>query len=171
MSGWQAVPSAPSPAGGLAGDGWWPDLDLDALKAAVRIDPAVTPERLRQAAIAAVLSVTRDAEAWRADQALAGRANLAAVPARQIGGLSAKLQAYRQAVYSLAAAELNERGVNVQPIFHPAVPERLARLRFFISAAHTPEQLAAAARTTAEVLDGIVVDQALARAVSGPEAA
>lgn len=72
---------------------------------------------------------------------------------------------------ALAAAELHRRGINVQPIFHPAVPERLARLRFFISAAHTPEQLVAAAQTTAAVLDEIVVDQALARAVSGPEAA
>jgi 8-amino-7-oxononanoate synthase len=39
------------------------------------------------------------------------------------------------------AAELYERGVNVQPILYPAVPEKAARLRFFISSAHTEEQI------------------------------
>lgn len=33
------------------------------------------------------------------------------------------------------------RGISVNPILHPAVPEELARLRFFVTAAHTPEQL------------------------------
>jgi len=32
-------------------------------------------------------------------------------------------------------------GINVQPIVYPAVEERLARLRFFISCAHTEEQI------------------------------
>ncbi|KTD69400.1 MULTISPECIES: aminotransferase class I/II-fold pyridoxal phosphate-dependent enzyme [Legionella] len=34
-----------------------------------------------------------------------------------------------------------ERGVNVKPIIYPAVPENSARLRFFITAIHTPEQI------------------------------
>lgn len=34
-----------------------------------------------------------------------------------------------------------KRGVNVQPIFYPAVEEKAARLRFFISSAHTEEQI------------------------------
>ncbi|MBV7486183.1 aminotransferase class I/II-fold pyridoxal phosphate-dependent enzyme [Bordetella sp. BOR01] len=46
---------------------------------------------------------------------------------------------------SLKAARLStllfEQGVNVQPILYPAVPERVARLRFFISCTHTEEQL------------------------------
>lgn len=46
---------------------------------------------------------------------------------------------------SIRAARLAEamfrRGVNVQPILYPAVPERGARLRFFISAAHSDEQI------------------------------
>jgi 7-keto-8-aminopelargonate synthetase-like enzyme len=33
------------------------------------------------------------------------------------------------------------RGVNVQPILHPAVEESAARLRYFITALHTEEQL------------------------------
>lgn len=36
---------------------------------------------------------------------------------------------------------LSHRGVNVQPIIHPAVPERSARLRFFISSEHTARQI------------------------------
>ncbi|MDM9557749.1 aminotransferase class I/II-fold pyridoxal phosphate-dependent enzyme [Bordetella petrii] len=53
---------------------------------------------------------------------------------------------------SLKAARLStqlfEQGVNVQPILYPAVPERVARLRFFISCTHTEEQL----RHTVELL-------------------
>ena len=33
------------------------------------------------------------------------------------------------------------RGINVQPILYPAVEERAARLRFFITSRHTPEQI------------------------------
>jgi 8-amino-7-oxononanoate synthase len=36
---------------------------------------------------------------------------------------------------------LFQRGINVQPILRPAVPERSARLRFFLSSLHTPEQI------------------------------
>jgi 8-amino-7-oxononanoate synthase len=34
-----------------------------------------------------------------------------------------------------------KRGINVQPIFYPAVEEKSARLRFFISSAHTEMQI------------------------------
>jgi 8-amino-7-oxononanoate synthase len=39
------------------------------------------------------------------------------------------------------AQALFERGVNVQPILYPAVPERAARLRFFLTAAHSEAQI------------------------------
>jgi 8-amino-7-oxononanoate synthase len=39
------------------------------------------------------------------------------------------------------AQAMFQRGVNVQPILYPAVPERAARLRFFLTAAHTEEQI------------------------------
>jgi 7-keto-8-aminopelargonate synthetase-like enzyme len=46
---------------------------------------------------------------------------------------------------SLHALQLSEalflRGINVQPILHPAVEESAARLRFFITAKHTEEQI------------------------------
>ncbi len=43
---------------------------------------------------------------------------------------------------------LFERGINVQPILYPAVPEKAARLRFFISSHHTEAQI----QTTLQVL-------------------
>jgi 8-amino-7-oxononanoate synthase len=36
---------------------------------------------------------------------------------------------------------LSDQDINVQPIIHPAIPERLARLRFFISSEHSAEQI------------------------------
>jgi 8-amino-7-oxononanoate synthase len=46
---------------------------------------------------------------------------------------------------SIRAARLSQamfqRGVNVQPILYPAVPERSARLRFFLTAAHSEQQI------------------------------
>jgi 8-amino-7-oxononanoate synthase len=36
---------------------------------------------------------------------------------------------------------LFEAGINVQPIIHPAVEEKAARLRFFVSSTHTPAQV------------------------------
>ena len=62
---------------------------------------------------------------------------------------------------SLAAVGLSqklfERGINVQPIIHPAVPERNARLRFFLSAEHTAEQIVSTVDTVAECLDTLGV--------------
>jgi 8-amino-7-oxononanoate synthase len=53
---------------------------------------------------------------------------------------------------SLRAAKLAERlldhGINVMPIVYPAVPMQAARLRFFISAEHTEEQIDTAIAAT-----------------------
>jgi len=56
---------------------------------------------------------------------------------------------------SIAAGRLADalfrRGINVQPILYPAVPERAARLRFFLSSEHTAEQIDTAVAAVAEV--------------------
>jgi 8-amino-7-oxononanoate synthase len=39
------------------------------------------------------------------------------------------------------SAALFARGINAMPIVYPAVPESAARIRFFISSLHTPEQI------------------------------
>ena len=43
-----------------------------------------------------------------------------------------------------------ERGINVQPIFYPAVQEGMARLRFFICSSHTEEQIEHTVKVLAE---------------------
>src|SRR3954454_23668538 len=48
------------------------------------------------------------------------------------------------------AQALFQRGINVQPILYPAVPERAARLRFFLTAAHTERQVREAAAIVIE---------------------
>ena len=57
---------------------------------------------------------------------------------------------------SLLAAKLSERllkrGVNVLPVMFPVVPMQGARLRFFLSALHSEDQIAAAVAATAEEL-------------------
>lgn len=47
---------------------------------------------------------------------------------------------------------LLRRGINVNPILHPAVPEDKARLRFFITTCHTEEQIRYAVKVLAEEL-------------------
>ena len=47
---------------------------------------------------------------------------------------------------------LFDRGVNVQPILHPAVEEKAARLRFFITSSHTDEQIRYTVDALAEVM-------------------
>jgi 7-keto-8-aminopelargonate synthetase-like enzyme len=36
---------------------------------------------------------------------------------------------------------LLQKGINVNPILYPAVPEELARLRFFVTVDHTDDQI------------------------------
>ena len=50
------------------------------------------------------------------------------------------------------ADRLRRQGVNLQPIIYPAVPERAARLRLFISALHDRAQLA---RVTEQIADAM----------------
>jgi len=48
------------------------------------------------------------------------------------------------------SAALFERGINVQPILYPAVPEKSARLRFFISCQHSEAQIRQTVQAVAE---------------------
>jgi 8-amino-7-oxononanoate synthase len=106
------------------------------------------------AAALAALRLIR-AEPWRA-QALRERGREFLTLAQAAGidtGSSAGLSVIPAITHSsLKAARLSEalfrRGINVQPIVHPAVPERAARLRFFICSDHTEAQI----RSTVEVL-------------------
>lgn len=48
------------------------------------------------------------------------------------------------------ADRLYTRGISANPILHPAVEERLTRLRFFITSEHTEEQITTSVQTLAE---------------------
>ena len=50
---------------------------------------------------------------------------------------------------------LFDRGINVQPILYPAVPEKAARLRFFMSSGHTEEQIRDTVRALREAAERI----------------
>ncbi|MCA9178518.1 MAG: aminotransferase class I/II-fold pyridoxal phosphate-dependent enzyme [Planctomycetales bacterium] len=52
----------------------------------------------------------------------------------------------------LVSRRLFERGINVQPILYPAVEEEKARLRFFITALHTDQQIQTTVDATARAL-------------------
>jgi len=60
---------------------------------------------------------------------------------------------------SLLALQLSrgllDQGINVQPILYPAVEEKAARLRFFITSLHTEAQIGAAVNAVAETLNRI----------------
>jgi len=64
---------------------------------------------------------------------------------------------------SLRAAKLAERlldrGINVMPILYPAVPMQAARLRFFIGAEHTEDQIDAAVSATKHELDRLIEEK------------
>lgn len=51
------------------------------------------------------------------------------------------------------AAALFARGINVLPILYPAVPEKAARLRFFVSCRHTEAQIRETVQVLGEELD------------------
>ncbi|HQT85375.1 MAG: 8-amino-7-oxononanoate synthase [Acidiphilium sp. 37-64-53] len=55
----------------------------------------------------------------------------------------------------LLAERLLKRGINAFPIVPPGVPEKSARLRFFISSEHTEAEIRAAVAATAEEVAGV----------------
>ncbi|TCJ93547.1 type I polyketide synthase [Nocardia alba] len=54
---------------------------------------------------------------------------------------------------------LLRRAINVNPIIYPAVPEDLARLRFFVTACHTDDQIRDTVAALAEELSRVCADQ------------
>ena len=55
----------------------------------------------------------------------------------------------------LLSRALFQRGINVQPILHPAVEEKASRLRFFITADHNEKQIRETVDAVAEELEKI----------------
>jgi len=93
----------------IENDSWFPDIDLVLLRDTVRIDPNVTLERLREAAVEAISSANRQLAVWKAGHVALGVESLAEVPAPSVNGESAKTAQYRRAVHSYTAADLSAR--------------------------------------------------------------
>ncbi|MBN4944842.1 head completion/stabilization protein [Stenotrophomonas maltophilia] len=88
---------------------FWPEIDVDALREAVRVPGDVLPVRLRNTVVLAVASVTRELALWQARKEGNGFAALADIPAQQLDGESVLVQLYRRAVQCCTAVELHER--------------------------------------------------------------
>lgn len=108
MSGFIANGSASSEAV-IANSDFWPSIDPAALRASVRVDGAVTAQRLRAAIIAAVLAVNDELAVWEARQVAAGYNKLGDVPARSVDGTSRLIHLYQRAIACATATELTER--------------------------------------------------------------
>jgi hypothetical protein len=102
---------APAPAAAddsIPFDGFYPALGLAAARQALRIPTDITDTRLRDALMAAMLSVADDLTAWRHVQDVAGFAVLADCSDRVIGTEKRLTVLWRRAVHHLAAADLAE---------------------------------------------------------------
>lgn len=114
-----------------------------------------TPPPVAAAALAALQCMLAEPQRVVTLQAR-GRQFLAAAKAAGIDtGFSAGLSVVPAITGSSIRAgrlcdALFRRGINVQPILYPAVPEKTARLRFFISSQHTEEQIGQTVRLLAE---------------------
>lgn len=107
MSGF--VAGASTPSGHINTDPFWPSIDLDQLRATLRIDGSVTPARLETAVINAAISVNRELSTWRINQQAAGFTRLSEVPAELVKGESAQVHLYRRAIEAGVGAEVCER--------------------------------------------------------------
>ncbi|MCO7537810.1 head completion/stabilization protein [Pseudomonas asiatica] len=112
MSGFIAggqVPGDSVPGSHINSDPFWPSIDLDSLRATLRIDSSVTLARLETAVVAAILSVNRDLAKWRVAKQSEGFTALTEVPDVQIQGKSQLMHLYVRAVECAAGAEVCER--------------------------------------------------------------
>ncbi|WGO91828.1 head completion/stabilization protein [Pseudomonas viciae] len=90
-------------------DAFWPSIDLDQLRATLRIDASVTAPRLETAAVAAAISVNRELGEWRATQQATGHTKLADMPGERINGVLTLVHLYRRAIEAATGAEVCER--------------------------------------------------------------
>lgn len=111
-----ALPSTPATAKALtdagaivSNDGFFIDIDMPAMRDAMRLDGTVTDARLRPAIVSAILAVNRSLSDWQQTQQQKGFTKLADIAATQIDGESRLLSLYRRAVYSTAKADLIEK--------------------------------------------------------------
>src|SRR5438874_3932706 len=99
---------------------------------------------------------------WRLNERAGLFLELAREAGRDTGGSSGAALVPILTGSSIRAARLSQamfqRGVNVQPILYPAVPEGAARLRFFLTAEHTDEQVRRAVAILCEEAQAVAAE-------------
>lgn len=111
MNGFVAMPPAPqSPANAVVkADGWFPDIDVNAVRSAMRLRGDVPHERLVEALRGGVLTVTMQLYDWKAEWVAAGNVSIATVkPTEKIDDEHRLSMLFVRAVRFYAAAELAE---------------------------------------------------------------
>ncbi|MFY9349914.1 MAG: head completion/stabilization protein [Sphingobium sp.] len=116
MNGFVSVPPAPIDCPGdeacaatIAADGFFPAVDMHALRETMRVGTMVTDARLREAVIAGMTTALRELAAWRTEQVLAGYPSVDLIMGQpRIDGQNWYAQRWRRAVYNYACAELAE---------------------------------------------------------------
>ena len=110
MTGLTAPPDNIEPEGAVVvADGWFPDVKLADVRAAVRLgDGVVTTERLTVAIEGAMLSAFRALAGWRTARILGGAATFDQVTDLQLGGRSQAHVLWERIVRNYAAAELSD---------------------------------------------------------------
>lgn len=88
---------------------FWPDINLSKVRDTVRLDGTVTDDRLKHAAVAAIIDVNRDLKAFKDAKQKAGYTALADVPAEHVDEVSELVSLYLRAVYCRLKANLMER--------------------------------------------------------------
>lgn len=109
MSSFTANASPSQPQNPVTAGPFWPEVDVAALREAIRVTGDVAPARMRSVVVGAVMSVTRELVDYRVARQAEGHAQLADVPADEVDGVSQLVHLYRQAVYCATAAVLHER--------------------------------------------------------------
>jgi hypothetical protein len=103
----------------VLGDGWWPDIDCNAVRDIMRLGDIVTHARLVAALESGQLTLEGELAAWRAAREAEGCTRLADVePARTINGQVRAVVLYTRAVRCAAGAELSETHRDVTATTH-----------------------------------------------------
>jgi hypothetical protein len=106
-----STPAPPPEATAVTNDGFFPNINLQRVRGAARLDGTVTDERLRNAVISAVVGINTELAEWKARQQLAGVISLDQMEPK-IGGESVQLHRYLAAVHGTVKADLNEKHRN-----------------------------------------------------------
>lgn len=93
----------------LTNDGWFPDVDPQAVRAQARLDGTVTKDRLQQALLTAMADVNHELAGYKLQWLAENVSSLAQVPGPELAGERVWLIYYRNALIAHLQASLAER--------------------------------------------------------------